>query len=196
MACGDMPHLVPDDIAQRLGVTGFTANLEHVGVYANVAAEPVAGGEGVKRAVAANNVGVGDAAQAGGTGGLNDHLVPLRELGGRHADAAHALLCVEYGTRNVDEQRPQHQQHHELLEVLLHVVFGGSGTRVITEIPQGVPAVYHEQEGFDNENDQTNVRDEGKRVGGNEPGQLTGVPQTVDSLIRQQALKSPEFRGG
>ena len=156
----------------------------------------MAGGEGVKRAVAANNVGVGDAAQTSGAGGLNDHLVPLRELGGRHADAAHTLLCVEYGTRNVDEQRPQHQQHHELLEVLLHVVFGGSGTRVITEIPQGVPAVYHEQEGFDNENDQTNVRDEGKRVGGNEPGQLTGVSQTVDSLIRQQALKSPEFRGG
>ena len=81
MTCGDVAHLVANDEAQRLRITGLTANLEQVRVQADVAAEAVTCRESVHHAVTEDDVRIRHAAQTRRLSCFGEHLVRLRELG-------------------------------------------------------------------------------------------------------------------
>ena len=67
----------------------------------------MAGGEGVDLTVAQHHVGVRDSAQPELLGGLDDHPVPLRELGGRHLHRARPQLAVHDGADDPHQEREE-----------------------------------------------------------------------------------------
>ena len=109
MTGSDMPDLMPNNKAKRLGVTALTADLKKVRVDGNKPAEAVPGCEGVQHTITAHHIRIGNTAQTRRIGGLGDHGISLRKLRRRNTNAAHALLCVEEGTSDQDNQGCQNQ---------------------------------------------------------------------------------------
>ena len=129
MTCGDVAHLVANDEAQRLRVTGLTTDFEQVGVQADVAAEAVTCRESVHGAVTENNVRIRHTAQTCRLSCFGEHLVRLRELGGGDTHTAHTLLRVVDCTNNEDDKRAQEEQANRLENQVFHACRGAIGRR-------------------------------------------------------------------
>ena len=118
---GEVPDLVPDHEAQRLGVAGPAADLEQVGVDDHETPVAVTGCEGVDLTVAHGHVGVGHPAQAELPGRLDNHPVALRELGGTHLDRGRTELGVRHRARHPQDDRDDGHQQEELRAAALLV---------------------------------------------------------------------------
>ena len=129
VTCGDVTNLVANNEAQRLRVTGLTADLEQVRVQADVAAEAVTCRESVHGAVTENNVRIRYAAQTCRLSCFGEHLVRLRELGGGDAHTAHTLLRVVDRTNNEHNNRAQDEQTNRLENQVFHACRGATGRR-------------------------------------------------------------------
>ena len=127
VTCGDVAHLVANDEAQRLRVTGLTTDLEQVRVQADVAAEAVTCRESVHHAVTEDDVRVRHAAQARRLRCFGEHLVRLRELGRGDAHTANTLLRVVDCTNNEDGNRAQDEQTNRLENQVFQACGGAAG---------------------------------------------------------------------
>ena len=195
----NVAHLVTDDEAQGLRVTGLTADFEQIGVDADKAAEAVTRCEGVDGAVTADNVRVGYAAQAGCLGGLGEHLVRLGELGRGDAHAGHTLLGVEEGTNDEEHERAQNQHGHGLHDDVLHAACHAAtcAAGVVARTGREEPLAHAAKQRNDR-HEQHDVAGRGDRVGGDQPRDFGGVTQRVQHLRRQYGLvgEEPGFRKG
>ena len=127
VTCGDVANLVANDEAQRLRVTRLTANLEQVGVQADVAAEAVTCRESVHHAVTEDDVRIRHAAQTRRLSCFGEHLVRLRELGRGDAHTANTLLRVVDCTNDKDGNRAQDEQANRLENQVFQARGGAAG---------------------------------------------------------------------
>lgn len=107
----DVAHLVADYERQRLGVARLATDFEQVAVDHDVAAVPVAAGEGVDLPVAQHDVRVRHLGEPETLRRLDDQPIALGKLGRRHLDAVGALAAVvQPAAEEQQHRRGQHRQ--------------------------------------------------------------------------------------
>ena len=187
---GEVPDLVPDHEAQRLGVAGPAADLEHVGVDDHETPVAVTGREGVDLTVAHDHVGVGDPAHAELLGRLDNHPIALRELGGTHLDRGRAELGVQHRAPHPQDDRDEGHQQEELRAAALL-----TEEEVANLSPQAGRFRHGDQP--DHQGDPRQVGQCSRHAGRDQERDLGGVTQRADSpeAVNSRAVEHPGAGG-
>ena len=187
---GEVPDLVPDHEAQRLGIAGPAADLEHVGVDDHETPVAVTGREGVDLTVAHDHVGVGDPAHAELLGRLDNHPIALRELGGTHLDRGRAELGVQHRAPHPQDDRDEGHQQEELRAAALL-----TEEEVANLSPQAGRFRHGDQP--DHQGDPRQVGQRSRHAGRDQERDLGGVTQRADSpeAVNSRAVEHPGAGG-
>ena len=187
---GEVPDFVPDHEAQRLGIAGPAADLEHVGVDDHETPVAVTGREGVDLTVAHDHVGVGDPAHAELLGRLDNHPIALRELGGTHLDRGRAELGVQHRAPHPQDDRDEGHQQEELRAAALL-----TEEEVANLSPQAGRFRHGDQP--DHQGDPRQVGQRSRHAGRDQERDLGGVTQRADSpeAVNSRAVEHPGAGG-